>query len=255
MAKARQQASPRPERPRKAGKVEARTRLSPRQPTCQARREARPRQARPRPQGRPRGAAAGDPEGGAARSSPRTASRPPGSTTWPQRAGVAKGTLYLYFRDKEALFEALVRNAVSPLLEQMRRIAAAPDIPPLQALETFFAVFEKEVLGTERKLLLRLIMAEGPRFPAIAEFYYREVVSPGPRHDARAGETCGDARARSPPTRPRAIPSSSSRRCWWRSSGTGCSPRSIPSTSARLLRAHREVLTGRARKGRHESPP
>src|SRR5262249_24285924 len=44
------------------------------------------------------------------------------------RAGVAKGTLSLYFRDKQALFEALVRNAVSPLLEHMGRIAAAPDI-------------------------------------------------------------------------------------------------------------------------------
>src|SRR5258708_16501064 len=44
------------------------------------------------------------------------------------RAGVAKGTLYLYFRDKEALFEALVRSAVSPLLEHMDRIATAPDI-------------------------------------------------------------------------------------------------------------------------------
>ena len=33
------------------------------------------------------------------------------------RAGVAKGTLYLYFRDKEALFEELVRGAVSPIIE------------------------------------------------------------------------------------------------------------------------------------------
>src|SRR5688572_18397669 len=95
------------------------------------------------------------------------------------RAGVAKGTLYLYFRDKEALFEALIRDAVSPLLEQMSRMAAAPDMPPEQAIERFLSVFEKEVLGTERKLLLRLIIAEGPRFPAIAEFYYREVVSKG----------------------------------------------------------------------------
>jgi AcrR family transcriptional regulator len=95
------------------------------------------------------------------------------------RAGVAKGTLYLYFRDKEALFEALVRNAVSPLLAEMGRLAAAPQVPPAHALEAFFALFQKEVLGTERKLLLRLIIAEGPRFPAIAEFYYREVVSRG----------------------------------------------------------------------------
>ena len=118
-------------------------------------------------------------------------------------AGVAKGTLYLYFQDKEALFEALVRNAVSPLLEHMSRVAAAPDISPLEAIETFFAVFEKEVLGTERKLLLRLIMAEGPRFPAIAEFYHREVVSRGLRvRWWRIG-----------PPAPRATPSSLSRRC------------------------------------------
>jgi len=34
----------------------------------------------------------------------------------------------------------------------------------------------REVFGTRRKDLIRLIFAEGPRFPAIAEFYYREVV-------------------------------------------------------------------------------
>jgi hypothetical protein len=36
-----------------------------------------------------------------------------------------------------------------------------------------------EVLGTSRKDLLRLVITEGPRFPAIAEFYHREVVSRG----------------------------------------------------------------------------
>src|SRR5262245_17938042 len=39
-----------------------------------------------------------------------------------KRAGVAKGTLYLYFRAKEALFEALVRSAVTPLLEHMGQV-------------------------------------------------------------------------------------------------------------------------------------
>ena len=35
----------------------------------------------------------------------------------------------------------------------------------------------REVYGTRRKDIIRLIMAEGPRFPAIAEFYYREVIA------------------------------------------------------------------------------
>ena len=38
-------------------------------------------------------------------------------------------------------------------------------------------MFENEVLGTKRKLLIRLIIAEGPRFPRIAKFYYRNVIA------------------------------------------------------------------------------
>src|SRR5262245_6994509 len=78
------------------------------------------------------------------------------------RAGVAKGTLYLYFKDKEALFEEVVRSAISPILERMNGLAALPDVPFDTALEALFAMFEKEVLGTQRKLLIRLIIAEGP---------------------------------------------------------------------------------------------
>jgi AcrR family transcriptional regulator len=95
------------------------------------------------------------------------------------RAGVAKGTLYLYFHSKEALFEALIRDAISPLLAHVGKVAASPDLPPAKALELFFSLFETEVLGTDRKLLLRLIISEGVRFPALAEIYYREVVTRG----------------------------------------------------------------------------
>jgi len=95
------------------------------------------------------------------------------------RAGVAKGTLYLYFAHKEALFEQLIRSAVSPLIDRFAGLAAAADLSALEALDKFFDLFRTEVLGTDRKLLLRLIIAEGARFPAIAEFYYREVVAHG----------------------------------------------------------------------------
>ena len=47
------------------------------------------------------------------------------------KAGVAKGTLYLYFKDKEALFEALVRGAVSPILDGSARLRAIPTSRPL----------------------------------------------------------------------------------------------------------------------------
>src|SRR5215472_14211070 len=95
-----------------------------------------------------------------------------------KRAGVAKGTIYLHFKDKEALFEELVRTAIVPVVE---RITTPPPLngSVRDALEAFARMFIQEVAGTRRADIIRLIIAEGPRFPAIADFYYREVISRG----------------------------------------------------------------------------
>jgi AcrR family transcriptional regulator len=95
-----------------------------------------------------------------------------------KRAGVAKGTIYLHFKDKESMFEELIRTALVPLIGRLH----AP--PPLggsvrDAVEGFARTFIREVAATRRGDIVRLIVAEGPRFPAIADFYYREVVSRG----------------------------------------------------------------------------
>src|SRR5512139_220832 len=37
-----------------------------------------------------------------------------------KRAGVAKGTIYLHFKDKESMFEELIRTAIVPLLGRMQ---------------------------------------------------------------------------------------------------------------------------------------
>ena len=95
-----------------------------------------------------------------------------------KRAGVAKGTIYLHFKDKEALFEELVRTAIVPVLD---RLTTPPPISGSirDVLEGFAKTFIREVASTRRADIIRLIIAEGPRFPAIADFYYREVVSRG----------------------------------------------------------------------------
>ena len=95
-----------------------------------------------------------------------------------RRAGVAKGTIYLHFKDKESMFEELVRIVIVPVVE---RLTALP--PPTGSVrdlvEAFASNFLREVANTRRGDLVRLIVAEGPRFPAVADFYYREVVSRG----------------------------------------------------------------------------
>jgi AcrR family transcriptional regulator len=95
-----------------------------------------------------------------------------------RRAGVAKGTIYLHFKDKESMFEELIRTAIVPLVSRM---TAAPPIggSVRDAIEGFAMTFIREVATTRRGDIVRLIVAEGPRFPNIADFYYREVVSRG----------------------------------------------------------------------------
>jgi AcrR family transcriptional regulator len=95
-----------------------------------------------------------------------------------KRAGVAKGTIYLHFKDKESMFEELIRTALVPLIGRLAppRLAGGSI---RDAVEGFARTFIQEVAGTRRGDIVRLIVAEGPRFPDIADFYYREVVSRG----------------------------------------------------------------------------
>ena len=93
-----------------------------------------------------------------------------------KRAGVAKGTIYLYFADKEALFQELARSMLSPLVGHIETFATA-DVPFRMLADNLVDVIVREVLGTARKDIIRLIISEGTRFPTLAEFYHREVLS------------------------------------------------------------------------------
>jgi AcrR family transcriptional regulator len=95
-----------------------------------------------------------------------------------RRAGVAKGTIYLHFKDKESMFEELIRTAIVPLVGTLTG-PPPPGASIRDALEGFARVFIQEIATTRRGDIVRLIIAEGPRFPAIADFYYREVISRG----------------------------------------------------------------------------
>jgi len=95
-----------------------------------------------------------------------------------QRAGIAKGTLYLYFPDKETLFERMLQSVAAPALALLDRLKEE-NLPPSAALNALFAFFETEVLGTPREKVIRLIVSEGPHFPKLAKYYYDEVVSKG----------------------------------------------------------------------------
>lgn len=92
-----------------------------------------------------------------------------------RRAGVAKGTIYVHFRDKETLFEELVRSSLGPVVGLLRQVPA-DTLTARAFLERLTETFAREVLGTRRKDVLRLVLTEGPRFPQLAQVHYREII-------------------------------------------------------------------------------
>jgi len=157
-----------------------------------------------------------------------------------KRAGVAKGTIYLHFKDKEALFREMVTTALGPLIARLAD-------PPLTggsaraALEAFADLFAHEVAGTRRGDILRLIISEGARFPALAEFYHREVVAhglAGLRKVLDYGIARGEIRNRSLPQFPQIVVAPAVVGVIWQ----GLFGRHAPLDIAAMLRVHLDLI-------------
>src|SRR3982750_1255768 len=71
-----------------------------------------------------------------------------------KRAGIAKGTIYLYFADKETLFQELVRSMVHPVLGMLDKMRGV-EIPARMLVEGLLGTFVREVYGTPRKDRIR----------------------------------------------------------------------------------------------------
>jgi AcrR family transcriptional regulator len=163
-----------------------------------------------------------------------------------RRAGIAKGTIYLYFSDKEALFQELVRSEMLPVVGTLEQ-AAHLDAPIRTIAEQFIELFVREVVETHRKDVMRLVLSEGTRFPKLAEFYYREVLARAlvavrglmQRAVAR-GEISGDALLRFP----QLIAAPAVVAILWRA----LFDRFEPLDARAMLRAHFDLLFGGERR-------
>ncbi|MEO1650179.1 MAG: TetR/AcrR family transcriptional regulator [Pseudomonadota bacterium] len=93
------------------------------------------------------------------------------------RAGVAKGTIYIYFESKEQLFEAAVRARVSPILGRVIRLTEYYPGPTKFLLRMLFRLVHQRMAEGELRTIFKIMIAEGDRFPDLLEFYYTEFVS------------------------------------------------------------------------------
>jgi AcrR family transcriptional regulator len=92
------------------------------------------------------------------------------------RAGVTRGTLYLYFPSKEELFKAVVRQFIVPVIQDREEMIAAAALPSAQIIEKFIMSFPDLVAGSALPAIPRLVIAEARNFPDLAQFYFDEVL-------------------------------------------------------------------------------
>ena len=96
-----------------------------------------------------------------------------------RRAGIAKGTIYLYFRDKEQLFRAVVRGLVP---KRFDALAGSFQGTGEQLLRELLSRMYSQVVRSEKaRSIVRLLIAESGRFPQLSEIYHREIIAPGMR--------------------------------------------------------------------------
>jgi AcrR family transcriptional regulator len=94
-------------------------------------------------------------------------------------AGVSKGTVYLYFANKEELFKAVVREGLVSPLVAFKDMASHFDGSMFDLLRKLVHGWWEKVGSTRASGIPKLILAESGNFPELARFYLAEVVEPG----------------------------------------------------------------------------
>lgn len=94
------------------------------------------------------------------------------------RAGVSKGTLYLYFDSKEALFKAVIREGVVPAIQEGEALLEAHD-DPLELLRAILGGWWERIGSTELGGIPKLMMSEAGNFPEVAAYYQEAVIQRG----------------------------------------------------------------------------
>ena len=98
-----------------------------------------------------------------------------------QRAGVSKGTLYLYYASKEELFKAVVRHNLSTLIAEGEEAARQFEGSSSALLSFLLHAWWDRVGNTPAAGIHKIVLAEVRNFPELAQFYTDEVIIPADR--------------------------------------------------------------------------
>jgi len=94
-------------------------------------------------------------------------------------AGVSKGTLYLYFANKEDLFKAVIQEHLVPTLGEAEQMIDQYEGHSRDLLREIVMLWWQRVGDTQLSGLMKLMMAESSNFPEVAQFYHDEIIMRG----------------------------------------------------------------------------
>ena len=94
-----------------------------------------------------------------------------------RQAGIAKGTIYLYFKDKEQLFRAVARSLIQKRFDSVVGDFRGTASELLRELVA--RMYSQVVRNDKARSIIRMLISEGTKFPQLAEIYHREIIAPG----------------------------------------------------------------------------
>ena len=96
-----------------------------------------------------------------------------------ERAGVTKGTIYVYFENKEHLFISMVREITKTTFDTVHDMFESHEGSTAELLRAQFSFFYQHIVEDRRRRdVLRMLIAEAPRFPELSDRYYNEIIRP-----------------------------------------------------------------------------
>ncbi|HXS06262.1 MAG TPA: TetR/AcrR family transcriptional regulator [Rhizomicrobium sp.] len=95
------------------------------------------------------------------------------------RAGITKGTIYLYFDSKQAVFKALARQSAGAQIAAIAEQVKTSDTPSPELLRFVILSMGQFLRTTDRIILPRVLLSEMGNFPELAEFWRREIIDKG----------------------------------------------------------------------------
>ena len=93
-----------------------------------------------------------------------------------RRAGISKGTLYLYFETKEDMFRAVVRTVVAPNVVTIQQAIVGADMPFATMVRTLLPRFAQIVTTLPIGAVAKMVIGESRNFPELARVWHDEVI-------------------------------------------------------------------------------